>query len=69
MALLTAGTPAPTFKGMNLTGPEVNYENYTDTTPVVLIFSSKRIDPSQFSAVKFFFFNDREKSEIFTVSY
>ena len=69
MALLTPGTPAPTFKGMNLTGPEVNYENYKGKKPVVLIFSSTRIDPSQISAVKTMWMKHRDKAEIITVSY
>jgi peroxiredoxin len=69
MALLTAGTPAPTFKGMNLTGPEVNYENYRGKKPIVLIFSSTRIDPSQISAVKTMWMKHRDKAEIITVSY
>ena len=69
MTLLTAGTPAPTFKGMNLTGPEVNYENYKGKKPVVLIFSSTRIDPSQISAVKTMWMKHRDKTEIITVSY
>jgi peroxiredoxin len=69
MALLTAGTPAPTFKGMNLTGPEVNYDNYKGKKPVVLIFSSTRIDPSQIGAVKTLWMKHRDQAEIITVSY
>jgi peroxiredoxin len=69
MALLAAGTPAPAFKGMNLTGPEVNSENYKGKKPVVLIFSSTRIDPGQISAVKTMWTKNRDKAEIITVSY
>ena len=69
MALLTAGTPAPAFKGMNLTGPEVNSENYKGKKPVVLIFSSTRIDPGQIKAVTDMWKKHREKTEIITVSY
>jgi peroxiredoxin len=69
MALLAAGTPAPAFKGMNLTGPEVNSENYKGKKPVVLIFSSTRIDPAQISAVKTMWMKNRDKAEIITVSY
>ena len=69
MALLAAGTPAPTFKSLNLTGPEVNYENYRGKKPVVLIFSSTRVDPAQINAVKAMWLKHREKTEIITVSY
>ncbi len=69
MALLTAGTAAPAFKGMNLTGPEVNSENYKGKKPVVLIFSSTRIDPGQIKAVTDMWKKHREKTEIITVSY
>ncbi|MBI4789370.1 MAG: TlpA family protein disulfide reductase [Chloroflexi bacterium] len=69
MALLAAGAPAPTFKGLNLTGPEVNYENYKGKKPVVLIFSSTRVDPAQINAVKAMWMKHREKTEIITVSY
>jgi peroxiredoxin len=69
MALLAAGTPAPTFKGMNLTGPEINSENYKGKKPVVLIFSSTRVDPAQINAVKAMWLKHREKTEIITVSY
>ena len=69
MALLAAGTAAPAFKGMNLTGPEVNSENYKGKKPVVLIFSSTRIDPGQIKAVTDMWKKHREKTEIITVSY
>ncbi len=69
MALLTAGTAAPAFKGMNLTGPEVNSENYKGKKPVVLIFSSTRIDPGQIKAVTDMWKKHREKTELITVSY
>ncbi|MBI5303048.1 MAG: TlpA family protein disulfide reductase [Chloroflexi bacterium] len=69
MALLTVGAPAPAFKGMNLTGPEINSENYKGKKPVVLIFSSTRVDPAQISAVKAMWIKYREKAEIITISY
>ncbi len=69
MALLAAGTPAPAFKGMNLTGPEVNSENYKGKKPVVLIFSTTRIDPGQIKAVTDMWKKYREKAEIITISY
>lgn len=69
MALLAVGTPAPAFKGMNLTGPEINFDNYRGKKPVVLIFSSTRIDPAQINAVKTMWMKHRDKAEIITVSY
>lgn len=69
MALLAPGTPAPAFKGMNLTGPEINFENYKGKKPVVLIFSSTRIDPAQIKAVTDMWKKHREKAEIITVSF
>jgi peroxiredoxin len=69
MALLAAGTPAPAFKGMNLTGPEINSESYKGKKPVVLIFSTTRIDPSQISSVKTMWMKHRDKAEIITISY
>ena len=52
MALLSAGTPAPTFKGMNLTGPEINLENYKGKKAVVQVFAPERVDPGATNAVK-----------------
>ncbi len=69
MALLAVGTPAPAFKGMNLTGPEINSDNYKGKKPVALIFSSTRVDPAQIKAVKEIWTRLRDKVEIITVSY
>ncbi len=69
MTLLTPGTPAPTFKGMNLTGPEINFDNYKGKKPVVLIFSSTRVDPGQIKAVTEMWKKYREKVEIMTASF
>lgn len=69
MALLAVGAPAPAFKGMNLTGPEINSENLLGKKPVVLIFSSTRIDPNQIKAVKDMWLKYRAKAEVITVSY
>jgi peroxiredoxin len=69
MVLIAVGAPAPTFKGMNLTGPEVNFENYKGKKAVTLIFSSTRIDPAQINAVKVLWTKYREKTEIVTVSF
>jgi peroxiredoxin len=69
MALIVVGTPAPAFKAPNLTGPEVNSDNLKGKKPVVLIFSSSRIDPVQISAVKAMWAKHRDKAEIITVSY
>ena len=52
MAILSAGTPAPTFKGINLTGPEINLENYKGKKAVALVFATDRVDPAQTQAVK-----------------
>lgn len=68
MALLAAGTPAPTFKGTNLTGPEVNLENYKGKKAVVLLFSPDRVDPAQIGAVRSLWMKNKEKVEIITVS-
>ncbi len=69
MALLAVGAPAPAFKGMNLTGPEINSENYKGKKPFALIFSSTRVDPAQINGVKSLWLKHREKMEIITVSY
>lgn len=68
MVLLAAGTPAPMFKGMNLTGPEINLESYTGKKAVVLIFAPDRVDPGQTNAVKNLYTKYREKAEIITAS-
>jgi len=68
MALLTAGTPAPTFKGINLTGPEVNLENYKGKKPVVLIFAPDRIDPASTGAVRAFYGKIKDRVELITAS-
>ncbi|MCI0475109.1 MAG: peroxiredoxin family protein [Anaerolineales bacterium] len=69
MALLAPGTPAPMFKAMNLTGPEINLENYKGKKPVVLMFSSTRVDPAQIGAVRDLWKKHREKVEIITISF
>ncbi len=68
MALLAAGTPAPTFKGTNLTGPEINMENYKGKKSVVLIFAPDRVDPPSTNQVKSLWMKYRDKAEIITVS-
>jgi len=68
MALLSAGTPAPTFKWMNLTGPEINLENYKGKKPVVLVFAPDRVDPGQTNLVKAFYLKHRDKIELITAS-
>jgi peroxiredoxin len=69
MALLALGTPAPMFKSMSLTGPEINLESYKGKKPVVLMFSSTRVDPIQIGAVRDLWKKHREKVEIITISY
>lgn len=69
MGLIQIGAPATSFKGMNLTGPEIDSENYKGKKPVVLIFSSTRIDPAQINAVKAMWTKNRDKAEIITVSF
>jgi peroxiredoxin len=69
MALLAVGTPAPMFKVMNLTGPEINLENYKGKKPVVLMFSSTRVDPAQIGQVRDLWKKYREKVEIITISF
>lgn len=68
MALLAAGTPAPTFKGMNLTGPEINLENYKGKKSVILIFAPDRVDPAQTNLVRALYTKIRDKAEIMTAS-
>ena len=68
MAILTAGTPAPTFKGTNLTGPEINLENYKGKKAVVLIFAPDRVDPTQTNAVKTLANKGKDKVELITAS-
>ncbi len=68
MALLSAGTPAPTFKGMNLTGPEINLENYKGKKSVVLIFAPDRVDPAATNSVKVLYTKFKDKAEIITAS-
>jgi peroxiredoxin len=69
MAPLAVGTPAPMFKAMNLTGPEINLETYKGKKPVALMFSSQRVDPAQIGAVRDLWKKHREKIEIITISF
>jgi peroxiredoxin len=69
MALLAVGTPAPTFKAMNLTGPEIDLASYKGKKPVALMFSSQRVDPAQIGAVRDLWKKHREKIEIITISF
>ena len=68
MALLSAGTVAPTFKGVNLTGPEVNLENYKGKKPVVLVFPPDRIVPASTGAVRTLYGKIKSRVELITVS-
>ncbi len=68
MALLATGTPAPTFKGMNLTGPEINLENYKGKKAVILIFAPDRVDPAQTNQVKALYNKFKDKAELMTAS-
>jgi mycoredoxin-dependent peroxiredoxin len=68
MALVAAGTPAPTFKGVNLTGPEVNLENYKGKKAVALIFAPDRVDPTSTNQVRSLYAKIKDRVEIITVS-
>lgn len=67
MALLSTGTPAPAFKGMNLTGPEVALENYHGKKSVCLIFAPDTVDPAQTTALKAVATKVQDKVEVVTV--
>ena len=68
MPLLVAGAAAPTFKGINLTGPEINLENYKGKIAVVLIFAPDRVDPTSTGQVRSLYAKIKERAEIITVS-
>jgi peroxiredoxin len=69
MALITVGSPAPAFKVPNLTGPEINLESYKGVKPVVILFSSSRIDPAQIAGVRDIWKKNKEKVEVISISY
>lgn len=52
MALLAVGTSAPTFKGQNLVGPEINLESLKGKKPVALIFGPDQVNPAQTNQTK-----------------
>lgn len=64
MALLTVGTPAPMFKGQNLTGPEINLENMKGKKPVVLIFGPDQVNPAQTNQTKSVFEKHRQNVDM-----
>ena len=68
MAILSAGTVAPIFKGINITGPEINLENYKGKKTVVLVFSPDRVTPPEINSVKTLYAKVRERVEIITVA-
>jgi peroxiredoxin len=68
MALLSAGTSAPTFKGVNLTGPEINLDNYKGKKPVVLMFAPDRVDPASTGQVRTLYGKIKDRVELITVS-
>ena len=68
MALLSTGTAAPTFKGVNLTGPEVNLENYKGKKAVALVFAPDRVDPASTGAVRALYGKIKDRVELITVS-
>jgi peroxiredoxin len=63
MLLLEVGTPAPPFKGQNLTGPEFQLENYRGKKPVVLIFPPDQINPAQTNQTKGVYERNRNEVE------
>jgi len=54
MALLTVGSTAPTFKGMNLLGGEFNFDTVKGAKGIVMTFSPDQINPAQVSWAKKF---------------
>lgn len=68
MPLLAAGAIAPTFKGVNLTGPEVNLENYRGKKPIVLMFAPDRVDPTQTGLVRTLYGKIKDRVELITIS-
>jgi peroxiredoxin len=63
MALLEVGTPAPLFKGQNLTGPEFQLDNAKGKKPVVLIFPPDQINPAQTNQTKAVYEKNRNDVE------
>ncbi len=63
MALLSVGTPAPSFKGQNLTGPEFVLDNVKGQKPIVLIFPPDQINPTQTSQTKTVYDKNRNDVE------
>jgi len=68
MPLLSAGAIAPTFKGVNLTGPEVNLENYKGKKAVVLMFAPDRVDPASTGQVRALYGKIKDRVELITIS-
>ncbi|MBI3538427.1 MAG: TlpA family protein disulfide reductase [Chloroflexi bacterium] len=68
MPLLAPGTLAPNFKGINLTGPEINLENYKDKKTVALVFAPDRVDPGATNQVKAVYLKHRDQIELITVT-
>jgi len=68
MPLLSAGAIAPTFKGVNLTGPEVNLENYKGKKAVVLMFAPDRVDPASTGQVRTLYGKIKDRVELITIS-
>ncbi len=68
MALLQVGTPAPTFKGQNLTGPEFRLETLKGQKPVVLIFPPDQISPALTNQTKTMYDKNRGEVEFVVMS-
>ncbi len=66
MALLTVGSTAPTFKGMNLLGGEFNFDTVKGAKGIVMTFSPDQINPAQVSWAKNLY--EKNKADIEMVS-
>lgn len=66
MALLEVGSPAPTFKGMNLLGGEFSLDTVKGMRGVVISFSPDQINPAQVSWAKNIY--EKNKADVEMVS-
>ena len=68
MALLEIGTPAPSFKGMNLMGGEFDFEKVKGTKGIILTFSPDQTNPAQVSWAKNLYEKNRADIEMVNVT-
>lgn len=68
MALLQVGSTAPSFKGQNLTGPDISLDSLKGKKAIVLVFAPDQISPAQANQTMSVYNKHRDTTEVVAFS-